>query len=263
MNQIPAAQNIEFKPESENKGQFIIEPLYPGYGLTVGNALRRVLLSSLEGCAISSIRIKGVEHEFSTIEGVKEDVVDIILNLKQIRFEVSDKIELPAKLELTAKGEKEVTAKDFKTVTGIKVSNPDQLIATLTDKKSDFEMEVWIEKGRGFLPVEMMKDKENEIGVIAIDAFFTPIKKVAIDTENVRVGDMTNWDKLILSVETDGSITCQDALQKAGEILVNQFEIFKSSAETKSVKKSSNKKTANTENSEKSESTEEISESSE
>ncbi len=236
MQPISIAQKKEFKQESPNKGQFIIEPLYPGYGLTLGNALRRVLLSSLEGVAITSVRIKGVDHEFSAIDGIKEDVVDIILNLKQVRFEVSGEFEEPIKLELNAKGEKEVKAGDFKKVAGVKIANPDLLIATLTDPQAQLELEAWIERGRGYLPTEMMATRspeggigsarEKEIGVIDIDAIFSPIKKVAINTENVRVGEMTNWDRLILELETDGTITPEEALKKSAQILVDQFSFF-------------------------------------
>ncbi len=240
MQTIPIAKKQEFKSEAPNKGRFIIEPLYPGYGLTLGNALRRVLLSSLDGVAITSVRIKGVEHEFSTIEGVKEDVVDIILNLKQVRFEVSGNFEEPIKLELKAKGIKEVKAGDFKKVAGVKIANPDLTLATLTDAKAEFILEAWIERGRGYLPTEMMADKEREIGEIAIDAIFSPVKKVSVDTENVRVGSMTNWDRLILNLETDGTLSPEQALKKAAEILVNQFNFFLENRQSVSVESPEN-----------------------
>ncbi len=226
MDTIPIAQKKEFIKETDSKGRFIIEPLYPGYGLTLGNALRRVLLSSLEGVAITFIRLKAVDHEFSTLPGVKEDVVDIILNLKQARFEVSGEFEEPIKLELKVKGAKEVKVKDFKKVAGVKIASPDLIIATLTEAKANFELEVWLERGRGYLPTEMMKTKEKEVGMLAIDAIFSPIKKVAIDTENVRVGEMTNWDRLLLDLETDGTILPEEAFKKAVQILVEQFSFF-------------------------------------
>lgn len=226
MQSISTATKKEFQAGSPAKGQFIIEPLYPGYGLTLGNALRRVLLSSLEGVAISAIRLKGVNHEFSTITGVKEDVVDIILNLKQIRFEVTGEFEEKIKIELSAKGSGEVKAGDFKKTAGVKIANPNLIIATLTDSQAEFELEAWLEKGRGYLPTEMMEGEEKEANVIAIDAIFTPIKKVAIDTENVRVGDMTNWDRLLLNLETDGTITPEAALDMAVKILVEQFSFL-------------------------------------
>ena len=163
-------------------------------------------------------------------------MVDIILNLKQVRFEVSGEFEEPIKLELNAKGEKEVKAGDFKKVAGVKIANPDLLIATLTDPQAQLELEAWIERGRGYLPTEMMATRsseggigsarEKEIGVIDIDAIFSPIKKVAINTENVRVGEMTNWDRLILELETDGTITPEEALKKSAQILVDQFSFF-------------------------------------
>jgi len=226
MNPIPIAQKISFDGETPNKGRFLIEPLYPGYGLTVGNALRRVLLSSLEGVAISSIRLAGAEHEFSALDGVKEDVVDIILNLKQVRFEVTGNFEEAIKIEINAKGAKEIKAKDFKKVAGVKIANPDLLIATLTDAKAEFKLEAWIERGRGYLPTESMPVKEKEAGVIAIDAIFSPVKRVSIDTENVRVGEMTNWDRLILDLETDGTLSPQDAIKRSAQILVDQFNFF-------------------------------------
>lgn len=226
MQPIPIAQKKEFREDSPHKGRFTIEPFYPGYGLTLGNALRRILLSSLEGVAITSIRTKGIDHEFSTLPGVREDVIDIILNLKQVRFEVSGEFEEPIKLELKAKGVKVVKAADFKKVAGVKIANPDLIIANLTDAKAVFELEAWIERGRGYLPTEAMNTKEKEIGVIAIDAIFSPVKKVAIDTENVRVGEMTNWDRLILDLETDGTLSPEEALKKAAQILVEQFSFF-------------------------------------
>ncbi|MBU4360872.1 DNA-directed RNA polymerase subunit alpha [Patescibacteria group bacterium] len=226
MNIIPTAHKKEFISDSPYQGKFVIEPLYPGYGLTLGNALRRVLLSSLEGVAISSIRVKGADHEFTALEGVREDLVDIILNLKQAHFDVTGEFEEPIKIELSAKGVKEIKAGDFKKTAGVKIANPDLVLANLTDAKSSFELEAWIEKGRGYLPTESMEDKEREIGVIAIDAMFTPIKRVAIDTENVRVGDMTNWDRLVLDLETDGTISCEDALNKTVSILVEQFQFL-------------------------------------
>jgi len=226
MQPIPIATKKDYQATGENGGKFIIEPLFPGYGLTLGNALRRVLLSSLEGYAITTIRLKGAEHEFSNLDGVKEDVVDIILNLKQARFKVTTDFEEPVKLEIKAKGEKQITAKDFSKVSGIEISNPDLVIATLTEKSAEFNLEVWIEKGRGYLPTEMMSTEEKEIGMIVIDAIFTPVVKVSIDTENVRVGDVTNWDRLILDIDTDGTTSCEDVLNTAAKILVDQFSFF-------------------------------------
>lgn len=241
MNIIPIAQKKEFFSEGQNSGRFVIEPLFPGYGLTIGNALRRVLLSSLEGVAITFMRLKGVDHEFSVLPGVKEDVVDIILNLKQIRFEIDGNFEESIKMELKTKGIKTVTAGDFKKTAGVKIANPELVIANIVDAKGEFELEVWLERGRGYLPTEMMITRDKEIGMIAIDAFFSPIKKVSLDIENMRVGDMTNWDRLILNVESDGTITPEDALTKAAGILVEQFSFFID--DKKSVKKDDNSET--------------------
>ncbi|PIP29587.1 DNA-directed RNA polymerase subunit alpha [Candidatus Kuenenbacteria bacterium CG23_combo_of_CG06-09_8_20_14_all_36_9] len=226
MHSIPIAQKKEFFSETLNSGRFVIEPLFPGYGLTIGNALRRVLLSSLEGVAITFMRLKGVDHEFSALPGVKEDVVDIILNLKQIRFEVDGNFEEPIKMELKTKGVKVVTAGDFKKVAGVKIANPELIIANIVDAKGEFELEIWLERGHGYLPTEMMTTRDKEIGMIAVDAFFSPIKKVALDVENMRVGDMTNWDRLIMHIESDGTIMPEEALTKAAGILVEQFSFF-------------------------------------
>lgn len=208
--------------EDKNKAIFEISPLYPGYGVTIGNSLRRVLLSSMEGASATKVKIEGVAHEFSTIEGVLEDVVDILLNIKRIRFKLLNPE--PVKVSLNVKGEKEVKAKDLKLPTGVEVVNPDQIIATLTDKKSQLNMEIEVEKGIGYVPVEQRQKEKLSVGEIAIDAIFTPIKKVSHKVENIRVGQRTDFNKLILNIETDGSITPQEALNKAAEILVNQFK---------------------------------------
>ena len=229
-NNIPLVQKVEFKELEPNKGSFEIQPLYPGYGLTVGNTLRRVLLSSLGGGAIETVKIKGVEHEFSTLEWMKEDIVDVILNLKQVRIKLSPEVMKqseetgePIKLNIELKGAKDVTAKDFKKVAGVEVTNPDLKISTLTDAAANLEMEVTVGYGLGYSPTEERKDRDYEIGMMAIDAIYTPVKRVGYDIENVRVGDMTNWDKLTLNLETDGTVNCEDAFKKAVEILADQF----------------------------------------
>lgn len=227
MENIPLAKKITFHPDTEknvkNKGYFTIEPLFPGYGLTVGNVLRRVLLSSLSGAAIVAVKINGVSHEFSTVDWIKEDVLDIILNLKQIRIKADENLVFPLKLTLDVKGEKEVTAGDFEKVAGIEIMNPDQKIATLTDHAARFEMEVNVDHGRGYLPTEGREEKNYEVNTMMVDAIFTPIKRVGYDIENVRVLQMTNWDKLILKIETDGTITCEDAFKQAVNIILEQF----------------------------------------
>lgn len=212
--------------EGDSKGdlaQFIIEPLSPGFGLTIGNAIRRVLLSSLPGAAITSIRIDGVAHEFSTIKGVSEDVVDLILNLKQVRFKI-DSSE-PQVVVLDVKGPHLATATDFKCPTGIKVINKDAKVAELV-AGGKLLLEATVERGRGYLPTELRKEDKLPIGVIAIDAAFAPIKRVNYQVENTRVGKMTNFDRLILDIETDGSISPQDALMQSADILVDHFSVL-------------------------------------
>lgn len=245
MELIPIAKKIEYHEVEKSKGQkgsFTIEPLYPGYGLTVGNALRRVLLSSLSGAAIVAVKIKGVEHEFSTLEYVKEDVVDIILNLKQVRIKLADIPEEPIKLILSAKGEKEVTAGDFHKNAGVEILNPDLKIVTLTDKAASFELEAYIEFGRGYDPVETREKKDYEVGVMAIDALFSPVKRVGYEIESMRVGEMTNWDRVTLNIETDGTSTCEEVFGKAVSILVDQFSALMPAVEEKSVKVKKGKK---------------------
>lgn len=206
-----------------NMARFVIEPLSPGFGLTLGNSLRRVLLSSLRGSAITSIRIDGVAHEFSTIKGVTQDVVDIILNLKQIRF--SSESDEPQVVVLDVKGPKKVTASDFKCPTGVKVVSKDAPVAELV-AGGKLLLEATVENGRGYLPTEMRKEDKLPIGVIAIDATFAPITKVNFQVENTRVGKMTNFDRLILELETDGSISPEDALAQSSDILVDHFSVL-------------------------------------
>lgn len=216
----------KFIVEEEEKGKkakVIIEPCFPGYGTTLGNALRRVLLSSLPGGAVTAMKINGVSHEFSTIENVSEDVVEIILNLKQLRIKVySDE---PVVLKVTSKGEGKVTGADVEKSSDAEVINKDQLIATLNSKDAKFDMEITVAKGIGYVPSEeQMNSKEKgEIGVILIDSIFTPVVNVALDVEATRVGQKVDYDKVILNVETDGTITAEEAVQKAAEILANQF----------------------------------------
>jgi DNA-directed RNA polymerase subunit alpha len=221
MQRISLPQKPKYTAIAPNHGKFEILGCYPGYGTTLGNALRRVLLSSLEGAAIKSVKIKGVSHEFSTIPGVLEDVVQIILNLKKVRFKMHG--EEPVKLTLKAKGEGEVTAKNFKAASDVEVVTPDQLIATITDKKVDFEMEVEVEKGLGYIPVEQQEREQKEIGVIAVDAIYTPVKRVNYEIENMRVGKRTDFDKITLEILTDGSIAPEEAFEKANQILIEQF----------------------------------------
>ena len=208
----------------DNKAVFEIHGLYPGYGVTVGNALRRVLLSSLEGVAITEVKIKGVAHEFSTIPGVLEDVIMILLNIKNLRFKIHEG--QTQKVTLTSKGEGKVTGADFTLFPQIELANPSQHIATVTDKKTELEIEITLEKGIGYEPVEQRKAKKSEIGAIAMDAIFTPIKNVNFNVENMRVGERTDFDKLSLEIQTDGTLTAEEAFYQACEILIKHFTLI-------------------------------------
>lgn len=208
--------------EIDNKsGRFIIEECYPGYGTTLGNAIRRVLLSSLGGSAITSVKISGVTHEFTTLKGVMEDMVQVILNLKQVRFKMHAVEE--AVVTLKVKGERAVTAADIKSTSEVEVVNPDQHIATLTSNSAELEMEMKIERGLGYVPVEQQLRPEKEIGAIAIDAIFTPIRRVNFVVDNMRVGKRTDYDRITLDVITDGTIDPQEAYRQSIEILMSQF----------------------------------------
>lgn len=219
---IPLSQPVKTIQEVENKGVFEIEALYPGYGVSIGNTLRRVLLSSLQGAAITQVKIKGVAHEFSTIPGVAEDVVTIILHLKQVRFRMfSDE---PQTVTLKVKGEKKVKAGDMKTSSEVQVINKDMVIANLQGKQAELDMELRIERGIGYVPVEARKGEKQEIGAIALDAAFSPVRRVSFRVEAMRVGERTDFDRLTLEIETDGALSPQAALAQAIEILQAQFQ---------------------------------------
>src|SRR5690348_18481396 len=208
----------------DNRGSFVIEPLDRGFGYTFGNSLRRVLLSSLAGAAVTSVRIEGVAHEFSTIKGVKEDVTDLVLNLKGIVCRMhSDATEVEAPLVVTGPGD--ITAKDIDLPAGVEILNPDVHIATL-EKKTKLELYLTIGRGRGYRPAEENKTPDQPIGVIPIDSIFSPVRRVAYAVEQARVGQRTDFDKLTLDIETDGSIDPQAALHEAAEILISQLAIF-------------------------------------
>ncbi len=230
--QINLPSKPKIKKQGSNEAIFEIEGLYPGYGVTLGNALRRVLLSSLPGAAVVGVKIKGVHHEFSTIPYVVEDVIEIILNLRRVRFRFF--AQEPVKLILEAKGEKQVKAGDIQTTSDVEVINKDQVIATLTDKKAELEMEIEIDRGLGFVPVEARKKNKLEIGYIAVDALFSPIRKVNFEVENMRVGDRTDFNRLRVDIETDGSLTPEEAFEKANNILVEQFKSLVGAEEEKS-----------------------------
>jgi len=230
-HKIPLPQKAKIIKKDDNRAVFEIDGCYPGYGMTLGNAFRRILLSSLPGAAITSVKVKGVSHEFSTIPYILEDVIHIILNLKQIRFKVISPESLPLKLELKTSGERDVKAKDIKLTSEIEIINKDAHIATLTDKKAKLEIEIEIQSGLGYVPVEQRKKEKLEIGAIAIDAIFSPIKKINYEIENMRVGDRTDFNRLMIDIETDGSITPEQAFTKAADILVDHFRIFASEKE--------------------------------
>jgi len=214
---------IEEEKIDPQHSKFIIEPLYPGYGATIGNSLRRVLLSSIIGAAPTSFKIEGISHEFSSIPHAKEDVVEIIMNLKGIAAKsFSDE---PVVIEISKKGPAVVTAKDFKANSNVEILNPDAHIITL-DKGADFNMEVTIEKGRGFKTVSIETSEKNEIGRIVVDSLFSPVQRVSIAVEDTRVGQMTNYDKLTLEVVTNGTITPKDALDDASAVLVEHYNSF-------------------------------------
>ena len=211
---------------SEFEGKFEFRPLEPGYGLTVGNALRRVLLSSLEGFAITSVKLENVDHEFSTISGVVEDVTEIILNLKQIRFKRQIDETEEEKVSISIGGQDKLKAADFqKFISGFQVLNPDLVICNL-EKNVQLNIEITIEKGRGYVPAEENKKNNSELGVIAIDSIFTPIKNVKYSIENFRVEQKTDYEKLVFEIISDGSIHPKDALTEAAKTLIHHFLLF-------------------------------------
>lgn len=200
---------------------FVIEPLHPGYGMTLGNSLRRVLLSSIAGAAVTGFRINGISHEFTTVKGVKEDVIAIMLNLKQIRFKVfSDE---PQILTLTKKGKGVIKAKDLQLNADVEVVNPDQVICHSEDDKASITMELTVETGRGYRPLDEQGASRTISDMIMLDALYTPVLRVRYKVENTRVGQMTDLDRLLITIDTDGSITPRDAFEEASAILVNQY----------------------------------------
>jgi len=224
-----------------NTTVFEISPLMPGYGATIANPLRRVLLSSLEGAAVTAIKIKGVDHEFSTLANMQEDIIEIILNVKKLRFKLLG--DGPVKVTLSVKGDKVVTGADIDLTSDVELINEDQHIATLTDKKAELNMELDIEKGVGYVPVEQRKKEKLAIGAIAVDAVFSPVQLVNFSIENIRVGDRIDFNKVVLTIETDGSIEPEEALQKAAVILNDHFRgISEIKIEVSEEKKSTKKK---------------------
>ncbi len=221
INNLSEAIKIKTVSEEGNNGVFEVDGLYTGYGLTVGNALRRALLSSLPGAAITLIKIKDIGHEFTTIPHVSEDVVEICLNLKKIRFRLMG--DEPQTLILKTKGEVSATAADIESNANVEVITPDVHVATLTTKGASLEIELTIERGRGYQPVEARKTEKLPIGTIALDAIFTPVMRVSFNVENMRIGDRTDYNKVRLAVLTDGSVTPSFALKSAAQILQDHF----------------------------------------
>lgn len=208
--------------EDATKGIYEIDNLYPGYGHTLGNSLRRIILSSLPGAAITSLKIEDVSHEFSTIAGVKEDVVLILLNLKKVRFKLLT--EGQQTITLSAKGAGQVTAANIKISGQVEVLNPDQYICELTDKTSKIDITITVDKGLGFVPRDVHQKGKVDIGTIAVDAIFTPIRRVAYEVENMRYGDKTNYNRLRMIIETDGTLTAREALERSIEIMIMQLQ---------------------------------------
>lgn len=234
---LPDLNLLEIKSDTniqEDEGTFEIGPLSPGYGVTIGNSLRRVLLASLEGSAVKSVKIDGVDHEFSTLKGMKEDVVELILNLKTARFKLNT--EEPARMTLSAKGPTKVTTSDFKQTSEIEVVSKDQYLCTL-EKGGKLDLEIEVDKGRGYLPVEKRLEEKLPVGTILVDSIYTPVKKVRFEVENARVGSITNYDKLIVQITTDGSISAKQALSYAAGILVEHFQVIKEAVASKSIAK--------------------------
>ena len=217
---IPA---IKIVKDEGSSAVFLIEPFYPGYGTTVGNALRRVLLTSLPGAAATAFRITGVDHEFTTIDGIKEDVVEIMLNIKNLRFIMHEEGPVTVSFKISKSGA--VTGSDIKLPSSIELVNPDQHLATLTANRP-FEGEIRVERGRGYVLSDEIDDKEFAIGTIAIDAVFSPVRRCSIQVENTRVGERVDFDRLTIEVETDGTITPREAIKQAADILLAQFSVL-------------------------------------
>ncbi|MBI4435421.1 DNA-directed RNA polymerase subunit alpha [Candidatus Uhrbacteria bacterium] len=211
--------------ERPHEGVLTVEPCFHGYGTTLGNALRRVLLSSLPGAAVTAVKIKGVNHEFQAVKGVKEDALEIILNVKSLRLKCfSDE---PVKLSLSVKGAKVVTAGDIIPNADVEIINPELVIAHVTEDTAGFEMELTVRKGRGYTTSEdRAGEAPRDIGTIAIDALFSPVRNVGYRVENTRVGEITNFDKLIMNIETDGSMTPKEAVEESAKILIDYFSIL-------------------------------------
>ncbi len=225
MQNIALPKKIDFKKgDGENHGLITVEPLFPGYGMTLGNSLRRVLLSSLPGSAVIGVKIKGADHEFMSLPHIKEDMLEIILNIKQLKLEVFGEEEV--KLELNVHGKKEVTAADITKTSNAEIKNPKLVLANITDMAGSLSIEIYANKGRGFQSVEATEKENKAAGYIQLDSIFSPVLSASVSVENARVGKMTNWDKLVLDVVTDGSVSPQEAFEQSVKILIEQFNSF-------------------------------------
>ncbi|OGH91593.1 MAG: DNA-directed RNA polymerase subunit alpha [Candidatus Magasanikbacteria bacterium RIFOXYD2_FULL_39_9] len=228
MENLLLPSKVEFVPgDSPNKGSLVVSPCFYGYGTTLGNTLRRVLLSSLPGAAVEALKIKGVQHEFSSADGLKEDVIDIILNLKQLAVRVFT--EEPVTLHISKKGPGLVTGADIEANSNAEVMNPELVLATLTSSKP-FEMDLIVGRGRGFRPVEEKDKKHYDLGTIVIDSIYTPIKDVGYNVEYTRVGDITNYEKLTLNIETNGTISPGEAVKQTVQIIMDHFSVISGAA---------------------------------
>lgn len=230
MQTIALPKKIQFIPGANpNQQLVVIEPLFPGYGTTVGNALRRVLLSSLPGAAVIGIKIEGADHEFMAVPKIKEDVLEILLNLKNLYMKIhTDEV---VRLELEAHGEKAVKASDIKKNADVEIINPDLTIAHITDMAGKLKMEIFVTRGMGYEMVENRENRKKEIGYIEVDSIFSPVRVVGLNVENTRVGKMTNWDKLTLDITTNGIISPEQAFNEATKILIDQFVALTKSTE--------------------------------
>ena len=231
MEQILLPSTIEFiDGDQPNAGQVIVTPCHQGYGTTLGNALRRVLLTSLPGAAVESVKINGVQHEFGAIEGVQEDVVEVLLNLKQLAIRCFS--DSTVTLSLTKKGKGDVTAADFEKNSDIEIVNPDLKILTITDDKKTIDLEISIGTGRGYVPVEDKKTKNIDLGTILVDSLYTPIRDVGYKVELTRVGDVTDYEKLVLNIETNGTISPRDAVNQATKVLMDHLALVLEASDT-------------------------------
>jgi len=237
--------------EEGNRGVYEIDGFYPGYGFTIGNSLRRIILSSLPGAAITSVKINGVEHEFSSIKGVKEDVVMIMINIKRLRIKMLSNE--PQVITIKTKGIKTVTAKDIEIPGQVEIINPELVIATMTDKDSELNIEMTVEKGLGFVTRDSLGKNKVDIGTIILDANFTPIRRVSYEVENMRVGDRTDFNRLRILIETDGSISPKESLEKSINIMIEQLKAITGFKENETLDENLTGDTENADNQDKDE----------